>query len=231
MKKNAKIGIGLAVISVVSLAAVNPVFTDVRPGYIETTGTVVSANSTNSVDEQAIVVDDKIEEYKDDNGFDETSIACPDFEKSPNFCKLKFDAKSLEKLCPEVDPSDYEDEDIRALASEYADKGYFLTDCKDEATMHASGTGGQMYVFCNGFTAVDDTTGNNTCFCEVVKATPEEFKWFIATIDNGSFEVSKEGSVETYKSEDACQTFTYKYDSAKQIMQIAIEFKISNGVG
>ena len=229
MKKNAKIGIGLAVISVVSLAAVNPVFADVRPGYIETTGTVVSAYSVNKVEEKAD--EPKVDEIKIGSGIDETSIDSPDFEKSPNFCKLKFDAKSLEKLCPEVDPSDYEDEDIRALAEEFADKGYFLTDCKDEATMHASGTGGQMYVFCNGFTAVDDTTGNNTCFYEVVKATPEEFKWFIATIDNGSFEVSKEGSVETYKSEDACQTFTYKYDSAKQIMQIAFEFKISNGVG
>ena len=231
MKKNAKIGIGLAVISVVSLAAVNPVFADVRPGYIETTGTVVSANSTNSIDEQAIVVDDKIEEYKDDNGFDETSIACPDFEKSPNFCKMKFDAKSLEKLCPEVDPSSYEDADIRALAEEFADKGFFLTDCKDEATMHAAGTGGQSYAFCNGFTAVDDNTGNNKCFYEIVKATPEEFKWFIATIDNGSFDVSKEGSVETYKSEDACQTFTYKYDSGKQILQISTEFKTNSGVG
>lgn len=231
MKKNAKIGIGLAVISVVSLAAVNPVFADVRPGYIETTGTVVSANSTNSIDEQAIVVDDKIEEYKDDNGFDETSIACPDFEKSPNFCKLKFDAKSLEKLCPEVDPSSYEDADIRALAEEFAGKGFFLTDCKDEATMHAAGTGGQSYAFCNGFTAVDDNTGNNKCFYEIVKATPEEFKWFIASIDDGSFDVSKEGSVETYTFEDSLQTFTYKYDSGKQILQISTEFKTNSGVG
>ena len=149
MKKNAKIGIGLAVISVVSLAAVNPVFADVRPGYIETTGTVVSAYSVNKVEEKAD--EPKVDEIKIGSGIDETSIDSPDFEKSPNFCKLKFDAKSLEKLCPEVDPSDYEDEDIRALAEEFADKGYFLTDCKDEATMHASGTGGQMYVFCNGF--------------------------------------------------------------------------------
>ena len=99
MKKNAKIGIGLAVISVVSLAAVNPVFADVRPGYIETTGTVVSAYSVNKVEEKAD--EPKVDEIKIGSGIDETSIDSPDFEKSPNFCKLKFDAKSLEKLCPE----------------------------------------------------------------------------------------------------------------------------------
>ena len=144
MKKNAKIGIGLAVISVVSLAAVNPVFADVRPGYIETTGTVVSAYSVNKVEEKAD--EPKVDEIKIGNGIDETSIDSPDFEKSANFCKLSFDAKTVDQALPEAKPSDYEDADIRALAEEFAAKGFILTDCKEEATKHGSGTGGAMYV-------------------------------------------------------------------------------------
>lgn len=231
MKKNGMIGIGLTVVSAVALAAAVPVFADVRPGYIETSGTVVTSDSVSSIDEQVVIAAEKDEQPVTDNGVDETSINCPDFEKSTNFCELKFDLKTVDQALPEANPSDYEDADIRALAAEYKDKGYFLTDCKEEATKHGSGTGAMMYVFCNGFTAVDDNTGNNTRYYEVVKATHDEFKWFIDSINDGSFKVSKDGSVETYSIEDSLQSTKYKYDSAKQILQIAVEFNSNDCKG
>ena len=149
MKKNLKIGLGLAMVSLVSMSTVIPVFADVKPSYIEKTGTAVVVKAENTVSETTAG-----ESANEESG-NQTAYGI-DFANSPNLCKLYHDDKTLEEKEPEAKPSDYKDEAIRKLAEEYTAKGYYLTDCKYEATKHSSGFGSTTeYVFCNGFTAVD----------------------------------------------------------------------------
>ena len=50
MKKNTKIGLGLAMVSAISLAAAFPVFADVKPNSIDTVGNVMAISSSINVD-------------------------------------------------------------------------------------------------------------------------------------------------------------------------------------
>ena len=232
MKNNTIIGLGLAMVSVVSMTAAFPVFADVKPVSVETTCTVISIGDNRTESDlynagETVVTEQGQGEDKASGKFDPS--------KSTNLCRLDYDPKTLEEPSPAAKPSDYKDAAIRKMAEEYAAKGYFLTDCKFEATNHSSGCGSTEYVFCNGFTAVDDdNNGNNTCYIEVVKANPEEFKWFMALFDEGSFKVTKNGSVEEYKLKDALQTEIISYNKDDQILKIEIRFNTEaakNAVG
>ena len=168
MKKNLKIGMGLAMVSLVSMASVIPVFADVKPNYVEKTGTAIISQAESTVSETAAA-----ETGKEESG--KQAEAGIDFAKSPNLCKLYHDDKTMEEKEPEAKPSDFKDEAIRQLAEKYAKKGYFLADVKFAATHYSSGIGFENeYVFCNGFSASDDNTGNNKEFIQAVKATPAE---------------------------------------------------------
>ena len=146
MKQNIKIGLGLAMISAISLAAAMPVFADVRPGRIDRTGTAAVADSMINIEEQKTA--EEAEETAvtwNGNGANEDSADTPDFENSPNFCRLRFNPKKSEAKDPEAQPSDYKDAAIRKYAEEYKAKGLYLTDCKYSATTHGSGCGGDSY--------------------------------------------------------------------------------------
>ena len=230
MKKNTKIGLGLAMVSAISLAAAFPVFADVKPNTIDTVGNVMAISSSINVDEKVNFAETKETVNENGAGDKEDSVKAPDFEKSPNFCRVSYDTKELEKIGPEAKPSDYKDETIRKYAEEYKAKGYWLTDSKYSATKHGSGFGSSAYVFCNGFSAVDNAKGNNTFYIEVVKCAPEEFKWYLTQFDSGSLTVSKNGKIEQAVLEDACNLETLTYDPDTEVLVINIQFK-TIGVG
>ena len=223
MKKNLKIGMGLAMVSLVSAAAVFPVFADVNPSFIEKTGTAIVVNAENTVSETAAG-----ETAKEESGKKTASGIV--FANSPNLCKLYFDDKTMEEKEPEAKPSDFKDEAIRKLAEEYAKKGYILSDVKFAATHYGSGLGFENeYVFCNGFSAVDDNKGNNREYIQVVKATPEEFHAFMSDL-GGNPSGAEKGKVVTYDMKDTYKTETISYDDATQVMIVAIRF-LTKGVG
>ena len=137
----------------------------------------------------------------------------------------------MEEKEPEAKPSDYKDEAIRKLAEEYAKKGYFLSDVKFAATHYGSGMGFENeYVFCNGFSAVEDNKGNNKEYIQVVKATPEEFNAYMSVVP-GSKPDSKKGSVVTYNMKDTYKTETISYDEENQVIIVTIKFINTKGVG
>ena len=203
MKKNVRIGLGLALVSAISLAAALPVFADVKGNFIERTGTVAMADRAISIEEKA-TTNEPEETTVTENGSNkkEESVKTPDFENSPNFCRADYDPKELENPSPEVKPSDYKDPAIRNLAEEYKDKGYFLTDCKYEATKHGSGFGSPSYLFCNGFNAVDKNDGNNTVFIQAVKCTQAEFDWYLTQFSGGSLSSSEHGKIKQHIMEN-----------------------------
>ena len=235
MKKNVKIGLGLAMISAISLAAALPVFADVKGNFIDRTGTVAMANSPINIEEKA-TTNEPEETVVTENGSDkkEDSVKTPDFENSPNFCRIDYDPKEVENPAPEVKPSDYTDPAIIKLAEEYKAKGYFLTDCKYEATKHGSGFGSPSYLFCNGFTAVDKNDGNNTVFIEAVKCTQTEFDWYLTQVSGGSLSTSEHGKIKQHIMENTYVTEVVSYHPETEIMLIQIDFKpnaVMNGVG
>ena len=224
MKKNLKIGMGLAMVSLISMGAVVPVFADVKPSYIEKTGTAITINAENTVSETTAGENDK------DETSEQPSYGI-DFAKSPNLCKLYHDDKTMEEKEPEAKPSDYKDAAIRKIAEEYANKGYFLSDAKFAATHYGSGMGFENeYVFCNGFSAVEDNKGNNREYIQVVKATPEEFNAYM-NIVAGSKPDSKKGSVVTYNMKDTYKTESFSYDEDTQVLTVVIKFLTTKGVG
>ena len=219
MKKNLKIGMGLAMVSIVSMAAVIPVFADVKPSYIEKTGTVIAIDAESSVGETAA------DETANETG--NKTVSGTDHAKSPNLCKLYWDEKTMAEKEPEVKPSDYKDEAIRKLAEEYVKKGYFLSDCKFAATHYSSGFGfADEYVFCNGFSAVEDNKGNNREYIQVVKATREEFEEFVGVLGAGA--VKNNNGCAVYNFNDDYKTEEISYDEKTQIMVITI--KLNPGI-
>jgi hypothetical protein len=213
MKKNFKIGMGLAMASIVSMAAVIPVFADVKPSYIEKTGTVIAIDAENTVSGTAAG------ETANETG--NKTVSGTDHSKSPNLCKLCWDGKAMAEKEPEVKPSDYKDEAIRKIAEEYVKKGYFLSDCKFVATHYSSGIGfADEYVFCNGFSALEDNKGNNKEYIQVVKATPEEFEEYVGELDVGS--AKKNNGRVIYNFNDDYKTEQISYDEKTQIMIITI---------
>ena len=219
MKKNFKIGMGLAMASIVSMAAVIPVFADVKPSYIEKTGTVIAIDAENTVSGTAAG------ETANETG--NKTVSGTDHSKSPNLCKLYWDGKAMAEKEPEVKPSDYKDEAIRKIAEEYVKKGYFLSDCKFVATHYSSGIGfADEYVFCNGFSALEDNKGNNKEYIQVVKATPEEFEEYVGELDVGS--AKKNNGRVIYNFNDDYKTEQISYDEKTQIMIITI--KLNPGV-
>ena len=221
MKKNYKIGMGLALVSIVSMAAVIPVFADVKPSYIEKTGTVIAIDAENTASGTA--AGETANETANETG--NKTVSGTDHSKSPNLCKLHWDGKAMAEKEPEVKPSDYKDEAIRKLAEEYAKKGYFLSDCKFVATHYSSGIGfADEYVFCNGFSALEDNKGNNKEYIQVVKATPEEFEEFVGELDART--VKNNNGRAIYNSNDDYKTEEISYDEKNQIMIITIKLNL-----
>ena len=221
MKKNTKVGIGLTMVSVVSLVAALPVFADVKPENIESSGVVISAPTVESViSEPGTGETEKIIESVSSSKSENNS---ENADKGPNLCKLYYDDKTMEEKAPEAKPSDYEDEAIRKIAEEYAAKGYFLTDTKFEATHYSTGIGDDEYAFCNGFSAVDDISGNNSEFVAVVKATPEEFDWYVNSLED-TFKLIKEGKTTVYREKTSLQTITISYDREDQVITFKASF-------
>ena len=221
MKKNFKIGMGLAMASIVSMAAVIPVFADVKPSYIEKTGTVIAIDAENTASGTA--AGETANETANETG--NKTVSGTDHSKSPNLCKLYWDGKAMAEKEPEVKPSDYKDEAIRKLAEEYAKKGYFLSDCKFVATHYSSGIGfADEYVFCNGFSALEDNKGNNKEYIQVVKATPEEFEEFVGELDART--VKNNNGRAIYNSNDDYKTEEISYDEKTQIMIITIKLNL-----
>lgn len=219
-----KIGMGIAIVSVLSMGAVIPVFADVHPSSIETTGPAIYINAETTAAETTAATTTASETVKEDS---ETGKKVEiDYDKSPNFCKCYHDDKTIEEKEPEVKPSDYKDPTIRKFAEEYVKKGYFINDAKFAATHYGSGMGIDVdHCFCNGFTAVNDNKGNNTECIFVLKATPEEFYAMIPESN-----CVKKGNVSTYTEKTSCSERVITYDETTQVFVAAAKFTLK-GVG
>ncbi|MBO7452912.1 MAG: hypothetical protein J6U54_21480 [Clostridiales bacterium] len=244
MKKNTKIGLGVAAASVISLAVAFPVFADIKPNDIIKSGKIVTEETVEETEaqieetqaeeaqieettvEETVVDETQVEEDEFDELLKEDSIKKPDFENSPNFCRMSYLAH--DEYFMEADPADYEDPELRRLAEEYASKGYFLEDSEYCATHYASGIGGMEYVFCNGFEVTDSKEGNNTFFIAVLKATPEEFEWFMSSL---GFEVTYDGDVAVIEAGDEYNDLTYTYDRGTEIFIYKVEFLTTEAIG
>ena len=246
MKKNTKIGIGVAVASVISLAVAFPVLADKAPKDIETAGTVVTEEVTDETTpsieelkyeetqaEETQAEETEAEEAEievDEDLFaelpTEDSVNSPDFENSPNFVRMSIseDGEGFENVVP----SDYEDPELRRLAEEYVAQGYFIDDLKYDATHYGSGTGGFQYLFCNGFSVVDTEDGNNTFFYSILKATPEEFEWFMNSI--GYYDVTYDGDKVLIEKDYGYQFESYSYDRETEVFTHKVNF-FAQGVG
>ena len=238
MKKNTKIGLGVAAASVIALAVAFPVFADIKSDDITKSGEVVTEETSieteiqiketqaeKSQTEETEVEETQAEEDVFDEDLEEVSSGTPDFENSPNFCKAAYD--SNESDYKETVPSDYEDPELRRLAEEYVAKGYFIEDCEYSVTHYASGIGGDEYLFCNGFDVSDSKDGNNTFYMTVVKATPEEFEWYMGTV---GYEVTYDGNVATIENNSDYTSHSYTYDRETEIFTFKV-LLFAEGIG
>lgn len=255
MKKNTKIGVGVAVAAVVSLAVALPILADIEPEDIETTGTTVAEEADETEfsireveadetefsirdiqDEEALTEETQVEETQieetqaEETQAEETQIeeedtnTILDFANSPNFCKpFSFDDPGFENVVP----SDYEDPELRRLAEEYVAKGYFIDDCKYMAAYHGSGLGDD-YVFCNGFTVCDANDGNNTLYYWILKATPEEFEWYM---NLRGYEVTYDGDQVLIENNTEYMRESFTYDRGTEIFTNKVEFLTTGALG
>ena len=240
MKKNTKIGIGVAAVAVLSLAVVVPVLADIEPEDIETAETIAAEETVDETEpsieetqvEETQVEETQVEETQideineEEDVFVEDSNTTPDFEHSPNFCKMGYsnDGEGF----ADVVPSDYEDPELRRLAEEYVAQGYFIEDCKYSATHYASGWGGDEYAFCNGFNVADSEDGNNTFSYFVLKATPEEFEWLM---NDMGYEVTYNGDQVLIENNSEYQLISYAYDRTTEIFISKVTFLTTGALG
>lgn len=215
MNKNLKIGLGVVAATALAGIVAIPVFKEVKADQLVATDLTASAVQAFQADEdtvEAIVTEESTEEIEKASDESENSVEneaeYTDSENSAgsdtdHYVEYHFstdeeleayleyiDSIDWEYLSEEsknlvFDPNNYDDEELRSIAQEYLDQGYYLTDAEYTATNMLSGTGVPLYdeegneigqrFFTNGFDVVDDENGNNTFYIQVLKITQEDF--------------------------------------------------------
>ena len=198
----------------------------------ETTATETEAKETaedsNDVDETTTeeTVDYKID-YKYMKKYPEQSLDSYD---------ENFDVSSESSKINNAKPDDFSDPEIKKLAEEYINQGYYLTDeefifenFSNLYNYNSYGIGD--YGFVVGFEAVDKTDGDNTESITVLKCTREEFEIFLkenfegdetdsllADIKDADNKLISEGKADEndlvkVEARYGCNTITYNLDT------------------
>ena len=213
MKKKTKAIMIIAITSLVAVGIAAPIFRSIKGEDVEINGKKASIVNVeeNKLTEEVKVTETKTEaettettatetEAKEtaegSNDVDETTTEeTVDYkidykymkkypEQSSDSYDENFDLSSESSKINNAKPDDFSDPEIKKLAEEYINQGYYLTDeefifenISNLYNYNSFGIGD--YGFVVGFEAVDKTDGDNTESISVLKCTREEFEIFL----------------------------------------------------
>ncbi len=230
LKTGAKCGIGIAALSLTALIAAIPVFSDVKTTKLEKNDTVLSYDSEGSTLVEDVISD--AEKPADASAPEENSVYKVNPEESENLAY--YNPEEFTYADPEevkAEPEDYDYEPLRLEAEKYQAQGFILEDCKILAENVGVGLGSRDIAFVNGFTVYDKADGNNEFFIQVVRASENEWNWYVEGINNEleGFTASTDGSVTTLTSSNQYESITITYDSETELM--VYDARFSGGLG
>ena len=212
MKKYAKGLLGMGILSAIAIGIAIPIYKKVDVNDLKINGQYTSiVNAAENIDltsgddtnTEAASVSEGESEYKYMEKFSETFNPTYKWSEAMNsFYTTK--------------PEDYEDENLRSLAEEYTNKGYYLTDKAFIKHTTGEGFGFGDYCFVVGFEVVDAKDGNNTFSIDVIKATQEEFNLLIEDYfePDEKYEKKEDGNI----IEIDYGNYKLIYDSEKEIL-------------
>lgn len=213
MKKKTKAIMIIAITSLVAVGIAAPIFRSIKGEDVEINGKMTSVVNVeeNKLTEEVKFTETKTEAEttettateteaketaEDSNDEDETTTEeTVDYkidykymkkypEQSSDSYDENFDLSSESSKINNAKPDDFSDPEIKKLAEEYINKGYYLTDeefifenISNLYNYNSFGIGD--YGFVVGFEAVDKTDGDNTESISVLKCTREEFEIFL----------------------------------------------------
>ena len=208
MKKKTKAIMIIAITSLVAVGIAAPIFRSIKGEDVEINGKMTSVVNVeeNELTEEVKVTETKTEAEttettatetaEDSNDVDETAAAeTVDYkidykymkkypEQSSDSYDENFDLSTESSKINNAKPDDFSDPEIKKLAEEYINQGYYLTDeefifenISNLYNYNSFGIG--EYGFVVGFEAVDKTDGDNTESISVLKCTREEFEIFL----------------------------------------------------
>lgn len=216
---------------------------------VKVTGTKIEAETTETeVKETTATETEAKETAEDSNDVDETTTEeTVDYkidykymkkypEQSSDSYDENFDLSSESSKINNAKPDDFSDPEIKKLAEEYINQGYYLTDeefifenFSNLYNYNSFGIGD--YGFVVGFEAVDKTDGDNTESISVLKCTREEFEIFLkenfegdetdsllADIKDADNKLISEGKADEndlvkVEARYGCNTITYNLDT------------------
>ena len=116
-------------------------------------------------------------------------------------------------------PDNYDDEDLREIAKQYYDQGYYLYDNEYQFQSCGWGQGFGDHVFCSGFTVLDKNLGEGMfSIASVMKATEAEFDAYLEEFNPEIIEQKEEDGVITITD----PAYTITYDRNKQIIVMTL---------
>lgn len=260
MKKKTKAIMIIAITSLVAVGIAAPIFRSIKGEDVEINGKMTSVVNVeeNELTEEVKVTETKTdaetteteakETAEDSNDVDETTTEeTVDYkidykymkkypEQSSDSYDENFDLSSESSKINNAKPDDFSDPEIKKLAEEYINQGYYLTDeefifenFSNLYNYNSFGIGD--YGFVVGFEAVDKTDGDNTESISVLKCTREEFEIFLkenfegdetdsllADIKDADNKLISEGKADEndlvkVEARYGCNTITYNLDT------------------
>ena len=265
MKKKTKAIMIIAITSLVAVGIAAPIFRSIKGEDVEINGKMTSVVNVeeNELTEEVKVTETKTEAEttettateteaketaEDSNDVDETTTEeTVDYkidykymkkypEQSSDSYDENFDLSSESSKINNAKPDDFSDPEIKKLAEEYINQGYYLTDeefifenFSNLYNYNSFGIGD--YGFVVGFEAVDKTDGDNTESISVLKCTREEFEIFLkenfegdetdsllADIKDADNKLISEGKADEndlvkVEARYGCNTITYNLDT------------------
>lgn len=272
MKKKTKAIMIIAITSLVAVGIAAPIFRSIKGEDVEINGKMISVVNAeeNELNEEVKVTETKTEAEtteteaketaEDSNDVDETTTEeTVDYkidykymkkypEQSSDSYDENFDLSSESSKINNAKPDDFSDPEIKKLAEEYINQGYYLTDeefifenLSNLYNYNSFGIGD--YGFVVGFEAVDKTDGDNTESISVLKCTREEFEIFLkenfegdeidsllADIKDADNKLISEGKADEndlvkVEARYGCNTITYNLDTEVLIYRTEFTFR------
>ena len=272
MKKKTKAIMIIAITSLVAVGIAAPIFRSIKGEDVEINGKMISVVNAeeNELTEEVKVTETKTEAEtteteaketaEDSNDVDETTTEeTVDYKIDYKYMKKypeqsldsydeNFDLSSESSKINNAKPDDFSDPEIKKLAEEYINQGYYLTDeefifenLSNLYNYNSFGIGD--YGFVVGFEAVDKTDGDNTESISVLKCTREEFEIFLkenfegdeidsllADIKDADNKLISEGKADEndlvkVEARYGCNTITYNLDTEVLIYRTEFTFR------
>lgn len=263
MKKKTKAVMIIAITSLVAVGIAAPIFRSIKGEDVEINGkmiSVVNAEENELTEEVKATETTAKETAEDSNDVDETTTEeTVDYKIDYKYMK-KYPEQSLDSydenfyLSSEsskinnAKPDDFSDPEIKKLAEEYINQGYYLTDeefiFENLSYLYNNNSFGiGDYGFVVGFEAVDKTDGDNTESISVLKCTREEFEIFLkenfegdetdsllADIKDADNKLISEGKADEndlvkVEARYGCNTITYNLDTEVLIYRTEFTFR------